>query len=70
MKHEITPGSSVTILGVTFMDEGVELNEHIQVDGDEQTALAYLPFFERDLRRNYADLFPQHILQSGGGMPE
>lgn len=59
MTYEITASDNVSILGVSFLDEGVDLVEHIKVDGGEQAALAYLPFFVADLRRNYAHLFPQ-----------
>lgn len=69
MTYEITQAGNISILGVSFVDEGVELTEHIRVDGDERAALAYLPFFERDLRRNYAHLFPQPE-QPEGGMTE
>ena len=59
MRYEITASDNVTILGVSFVDEGIELTEHIKVDGNEQKALAYLPFFISDLKRNYSHLFPQ-----------
>lgn len=69
MKYEITIVSeNVSILGVTFADEGVELTEHITVDDDEQKAIDYLPFFEKDCRRNYADKFPQPEQPGGQGM--
>lgn len=68
MIHEITVVGSASILGISFVDEGVDLTEHIKVDGDEQAALEYLPFFEADTRRNYEHLFPQP--QAEGGMLE
>ena len=70
MKYEITASGNVSILGVSFVDEGVELTEHIKVDGGEQAALAYLPFFVADLRRNYAHLFPQPEQPEGGMLNE
>ena len=62
MTYEITASDNVSILGVSFVDEGIDLTDHIKVDGDEQKALAYLPFFVADLKRNYAHLFPQPIV--------
>lgn len=47
-----------TTLTVDFSDEGVSLQGKTHVKGGEAEALAYLPVFERDLRRNYAHLFP------------
>lgn len=70
MIYEITASENVSILGVSFADEGVELTEHIKVDSGEQAALAYLPFFVADLRRNYAHLFPQPVQPDGGMMNE
>lgn len=63
MIYEVTASDNVTILGVSFVDEGIELTENIKVDGDEQKALAYLPFFVADLKRNYSHLFPQPIVE-------
>ncbi len=63
MIYEVTASDNVTILGVSFVDEGIELTEHIKVDGNEQKALAYLPFFVNDLKRNYSHLFPQPELE-------
>lgn len=45
-------------LAVDFSDEDVGLQGKTQVKGGEAEALAYLPVFERDLRRNYSHLFP------------
>ena len=47
-----------TKLTVDFSDEGVSLVGETEVVGDEGKALAYAPFFEQDLRRNNAELFP------------
>lgn len=46
-------------LVIDFADEGVELAGETLIVGDEAKALAYAPFFEADLRRNNAELFPQ-----------
>ena len=48
-----------TQLVIDFSDEGVSLSGETIVLGDEAKALAYAPFFEQDLRRNNAELFPQ-----------
>ena len=47
-----------TKLTVDFSDEGVSLVGETEVVGDEGKALAYAHFFEQDLRRNNAELFP------------
>ena len=48
----------ITELTIDFRDEGVDLIGVTEVVGDEGKALAYAPFFEADLRRNNAELFP------------
>lgn len=55
-----------TLLTIDFNDEGVNLTQSILVDGDETKALQYLPFFEKDCRRNFAYLFPQPTQPEGG----
>ena len=47
-----------TQLTIDFSDEGVSLVGETEVVGDENKALSYAPFFEADLRRNNAELFP------------
>ena len=47
-----------TKLVIDFADECVSLVGETLVYGDEAKALAYAPFFEADLRRNNAELFP------------
>ena len=47
-----------TKLTIDFNDEGVNLIGETEVVGDESKALSYAPFFEQDLRRNNAELFP------------
>lgn len=47
-----------TKLILDFNDENVVLVGETDVAGDESAALAYAPFFEADLRRNNAELFP------------
>ena len=48
----------LTKLTIDFNDEGVNLIGETEVVGDESKALAYAHFFEQDLRRNNAELFP------------
>jgi hypothetical protein len=50
--------SKNTRLSIDFADENVELSGTMLIAGDESAALAYAPFFEQDLRRNNAELFP------------
>ena len=47
-----------TKLVIDFADEGVELVGETLILGNEEKALAYAPFFEADLRKNNAELFP------------
>lgn len=46
-------------IDVSFADEGVDLQGTTTVKGGEAEAIAYLPTFEADLRRNYRHLFPE-----------
>ena len=47
-----------TKLIIDFNDEGVNLIGETELVGDEGKALSYASFFEQDLRRNNAELFP------------
>ena len=61
----------LTKLTIDFADEGVFLIGETEVVGDESAALAYAHFFEQDLRRNNAELFPVpeiEITEMGGEM--
>ena len=63
--------SNRTRLTLDFMDEGIDLTGTMLVVGDESVALAYAHFFEQDLRRNNAELFPVpeiEIPEMGGEM--
>ena len=62
-----TYDEKATRLIIDFSDEGVDLCGDILVAGDEQAALGYAPFFEADLRRNYAELFPVPEMPEMGG---
>ena len=59
MTHNFTVNpDGTTTVNVDFNDEGVILQGETSVKGGEDKAMAYLPFFESDLRRNFADKFP------------
>jgi len=61
----------LTKLTIDFADEGIFLIGETEVVGDESAALAYAHFFEADLRRNNAELFPVpeiEIPEMGGEM--
>ena len=53
-------------LHLSFADEGVDLAGEVSVRGDAAAAETYAPVFARDLRSNYADLFPQPEMPIGG----
>ena len=60
-----------TKLTIDFNDENITLVGETEVVGDESKALAYAHFFEQDLRRNNAELFPVpeiEIPEMGGDM--
>ena len=57
-----------TKLIIDFNDEGVSLVGETEVVGDESAALAYAHFFEQDLRRNNAELFPVPETEMDGEM--
>ncbi len=45
-------------IGIDFSDEDIVLSESVIVVGPEASALAYLPVFEADMRRNFNHLWP------------
>ena len=51
-------GEKLTKLTIDFNDENITLVGETEVMGDESKALSYAHFFEQDLRRNNAELFP------------
>ena len=51
-------GDKRTKLILDFSDEGVSLVGETEVVGDASKALSYASFFEADLRRINAELFP------------
>ena len=58
----------LTKLTIDFRDEEIELVGVTEVVGNENTARAYASFFEQDLRRNNAELFPQLETEMDGEM--
>ena len=54
--------NKTTKLILDFTDEDVNLVGETLVKGGESEANGYAPFFEADLRRNNAELFPQPVL--------
>ena len=61
----VNPDGTTTIQ-VDFADEGVGVQGQTSIKGGEVEALRYLPTFEADLRRNFADLFPIPEMPPGG----
>lgn len=59
MQISIEEKQNTTTLCIDFLDEGVDLQCETSVKGDASSAIAYLSFFERDMRRNFADEFPE-----------
>jgi len=51
-------GEKLTKLTIDFSDENIVLVGETEVVGDASKALSYASFFEQDLRRNNAELFP------------
>ena len=69
MMHEIIDNQNgTTTIKVNFTDESIELPGETTVKGGEAEALNYLPTFEADLRRNFANLFPTPETPEGGMM--
>lgn len=48
-----------TSITIDFNDEGVDLRCKTSVKGEAAAAEQYLPFFESDMRRNFADRWPE-----------
>jgi len=60
MTYQITDmGNGTHQIQVSFSDEGVALEGETTVKGTLEDAERYVSVFERDLRTNYAHLFPQ-----------
>ena len=58
-----------TKLNVSFADEKINLAGETRVKGSQADAIAYLPTFVSDLKRNFAELFPLPPAPQGGIMP-
>lgn len=69
MTYTITVLDGITRIEVSFADEGVDLTGTTHVRGGEAEALAYLPIFEADLRRNFSEFFPPPPMPEGGMLP-
>lgn len=54
----IAEQDGTTTLKIDFADEEVQLTGETSIKGDETAAMTYLPVFEADLRRNFAEKFP------------
>lgn len=65
----VLPDQGITRIEVSFSDESVVLAGTTHVKGGEAEALAYLPVFEADLRRNFSELFPPPPMPPGGELP-
>ena len=64
MTYQITDmGNGTHKIQVSFSDEGVALEGETTVKGSPEDAERYVSVFERDLRINYAHLFPQPELE-------
>ena len=60
MTYQITDmGNGTHQIQVSFFDEGVELEGETTAKGTPEDAERYVSVFERDLRTNYAHIFPQ-----------
>ena len=55
---------------VSFSDEGVALEGETTVKGSPEDAERYVSVFERDLRTNYAHLFPQSEPEEEGELDD
>lgn len=71
MNHEfIVNQDGTTTIRIDFADEGIQLTGETSVKGSETVATSYLPVFEADLRRNFAEKFPVPETPDQGGMLE
>ena len=71
MTYQITDmGNGIHQIQVSFFDEGVELEGETPVKGTPEDAERYVSVFERDLRTNYAYLFPQPAPEEEGELDD
>lgn len=60
MTHNIIENQNgTTSIIIDFIAEGVDLQCETSVKGDAAAAEQYLPFFEEDMRKNFADRWPE-----------
>lgn len=60
MIYDITVlDNGTSTIAINFRDEGVELEGETNIKGGQEEAEQYISVFERDLRNNFAHLFPQ-----------
>ena len=71
MTYQITDmGNGTHQIQVSFSDEGVALEGETTVKGTPEDAERYVSVFERDLRTNYAHLFPQSEPEEEGELDD
>lgn len=71
MTYEIIKNiDGTTTLHMNFIDENVDIQGEICIKGGTEAAISYVPFFENDLRCNFADRFPVSEMVEEGEMLE
>jgi len=66
MTYEIIKNiNRTTTLHMNFIDENVDIQGEINIKGGVEDATSYVPFFENDLRCNFADKFPVPEMPEG-----
>jgi hypothetical protein len=71
MTYEIIENvDGTTTLHMNFIDENVDIQGEICIKGGTEAAISYVPFFENDLRCNFADRFPVSEMVEEGEMLE
>jgi hypothetical protein len=66
MTYEIIKNiDGTTTLHMNFIDENVDIQGEISIKGGVEDATSYVPFFENDLRCNFADKFPVPEMHEG-----
>jgi hypothetical protein len=66
MTYEIIKNiDGTTTLHMNFIDENVDIQGEINIQGGVEDATSYVPFFENDLRCNFADKFPVPEMPEG-----
>ena len=71
MTYEIIENiDGTTTLHMNFIDENVDIQGEINIKGGVEDATSYVPFFENDLRCNFADRFPVSEMVEEGEMLE